>query len=291
MPRTSGDIVTRRQLCALYCTYGNARLRRVVSPHPIPGRVDPICNQVPDVPYSRRRGITVVETGSGIARDEGGEPTMQIEFGAPVIGVDGKRLGEVDGFVVNAGTKRASAILVDAGLFDRGKHLVGISAVTRSDQDGLHLDEPAATSEASSQTLDSEEVSLAQRVEPPAEFIPAGGVGGPVYADDEAASGKYPDNSSFFEIAPLDPPVVEVESNLGANEVVLGRETHAISSDQERLGNVIAFELGDMGLVESVLVSEGLIFKERVTFPLTEIEEFGTNAVHLRVTRSDAEAG
>ena len=215
---------------------------------------------------------------------------MQVEFGAPVFGVDGKRLGEVDGLVVNAGTKRASAILVDAGLFDRGKHVIGISAITRSDQDGIRLDEPAETSEAPSQTLDSEEVSFAQRVEPPVEFIPAGGVGGPVYADTEATPGKYPDDSSFFEIAPIDPPAVEVESNLGANEVVLGRETHALSSDQERLGNVIAFELGDMGLVESVLVSEGLIFKERLTFPLNEIEEVGTNAVHLGVTRSAAEA-
>jgi uncharacterized protein YrrD len=215
---------------------------------------------------------------------------MEIEFGAPVFGVGGKRLGAVDGLVVNAGTKRASAILVDAGLFDRGKHMIGISAITRSDREGLHLDEPAATSEASSQTLDSEEVSLAQRVEPPVEFVPAGGVGGPVYADTEAPSGRYPDDSSFFELAPLDPPVVEVESNLGANEVVLGKETHAISSDQERLGNVIAFELGDMGLVASVSVSEGLIVHERSTFPLTEIQEFGTNTVHLRVTKSDAEA-
>ena len=215
---------------------------------------------------------------------------MRVEFGAPVFGAGGKRLGEVDGLVVNAGTKRASAILVDAGLFDRGKHMIGVSAVTRSDRDGLHLDEPATTSEAASQTLDSEEVSIAQRVEPPTEFIPAAGVGGRVFADNPAASGDYPDDSSFFDIAPLDPPVVEVESNLGPNEVVLGKETHAVSSDHERLGTITAFELGALGLVESVTVSEGLIFKERSTFPLTEIEEVGTNAVHLSLTRSAAEA-
>jgi uncharacterized protein YrrD len=215
---------------------------------------------------------------------------MQIEFGAPVFGVGGKRLGDVDGLVVNAGTKRASAILVDAGLFDRGKHLIGVSAITRSDRDGLHLDEPAAASEAASQTLDTEEVSIAQRVEPPTEYIPAAGVGGQVYADTPATPGAYPDESSFFELAPLDPPVVEVESNLGQNEVVLGTETHAISSDHERLGSVTAFELGDLGLVESIAVSEGLIFKERRSFPLNEIDEFGTNAVHLRLTRSAAEA-
>ena len=94
----------------------------------------------------------------------------------------------------------------------------------------------------------------------------AAGVGGPIYADMPAPSGEYPDESSFFEIAPLDPPVVEVESNLGQNEVVLGSETHASSSDHERLGNVTAFELGDMGLVESITVSEGLIFKEWKAF-------------------------
>jgi uncharacterized protein YrrD len=215
---------------------------------------------------------------------------MQIEFGAPVFGVGGKRLGEVEGLVVDAGTKRASAILVDAGLFDRGKHMLAVSAITKSDQDGLHLDQPAATSEAESPTLDAEEISLAQRVEPPTEFIPAAGVGGQVYADTPAPAGEYPDESSFFEIAPLDPPVVQVESNLEQNEVVLGSETHAISSDHERLGQVTAVELGDMGLVESITVSEGLIFKERQAFPLTEIDEFGTDAVHLRLTKSAAEA-
>ena len=215
---------------------------------------------------------------------------MQIEFGATVFGIGGKRLGDVDGLVVNAGTKRASAILVDAGLFDRGKHMIGVSAITKSDQDGLHLDEPAAASEGVSQTLDSEEISIAPRVEPPTEYIPAAGVGGRVYADTPAASGPYPDESSFFELAPLDPPVVEVESNLGQNEVVLGSETHAISSDDERLGNVTAFELGDMGLVESITVSEGLIFKERHAFQLDEINEFGTDAVHLSLTKSAAEA-
>src|SRR5688500_19308153 len=131
---------------------------------------------------------------------------MQIEFGVPVFAAGGKRLGEVDGLVVNAGTKRASAIIVDAGLLDRGKHMIGVSAVTRSDRYGVHLNAPAATSEAESQTLDSEEVSIAQRVEPPTEYIPAAGAGGQVYADAPAAPGTYPDESNFFESAPPAPP-------------------------------------------------------------------------------------
>ena len=45
-----------------------------------------------------------------------------------------------------------------------------------------------------------------------------------------------------------------------------------------------------MGLVNSISVSEGLIFKEQREFPLDEIGEFGTDAVHVRLTKPAAEA-
>ena len=215
---------------------------------------------------------------------------MQVDFGASVFGKGGKRLGAVDGLLVDAGTKRATSVVVDEGLFNSAKHMIGVSAIARSDQDGLHLEESAARAESEESTIDSEEVSFPQRVEPPTTFIPAAGVGGPIYADAPPAPGDYPDSGSFFDIAPLDPPAVEVESNLGENEVVLGRGTRAVSSDHHQLGDVVALELGDMGLVEGVTVSEGLIFKERSTFALADIDEFGTDTVHLSLTKSAAEA-
>jgi hypothetical protein len=215
---------------------------------------------------------------------------MQVEFGASILGKGGKRLGAVDGLVVNAGTKRASSVVADEGLFDSGKHMIAVSAIARSDQDGLHLEESAARTESESSELDSEEVTFPQRVEPSTTFIPAAGVGGPVYADAPPAPGDYPDSHSFFDIAPLDPPAVEIESNLGENEVVLSKGTRAISSDDHHLGDVVGFALGEMGLVESVTVSEGLIFKQRSTFGLNEIDEFGTDTVHLGLTKSAAEA-
>ena len=213
---------------------------------------------------------------------------MLIEFGASVIGVGGKRLGEVDGLIVNAGTKRVSSLLVDAGLFDRAKHKVGVSAIQSVDQQGIHL-ETTARAEAQSPTYAEEEVAFPQRVEPPEVFSPAAGVGGPVVVDDEVSS-EYPHSDSFFDIAPIDPPPVEIESNLLENEVILGKGTDAISSDGHKVGDVVALELGDMGQVDAVTVSEGFIFKERATFNLAEIDEFGTNAVHLKLDRAQAEA-
>jgi PRC-barrel domain len=229
-----------------------------------------------------RRGEAITSSGSM----EGAK--MLVEFGASVFGKGGKRLGEVNGLLVDAGTKRATSIVVDEGLFDSAKHMIAVSAIVRGDQDGLHLEESAARTESESSALDSEEVSFPQRVEPSTTFIPAAGVGGPLYADTPPAPGDYPDSSSFFDIAPLDPPAVEVESNLGENEVVLGKGTRAISSDHHHLGDVVALELGEMGQVQSVAVSEGLIFKERSTFALADIDEFGTDAVRLRLTKAAA---
>lgn len=215
---------------------------------------------------------------------------MQVEFGASVFGIGGKRLGEVDGVIVDAGTKRARAILVDAGLFDSTKQMVAVSAITRGDEDGLHLDATNATTDAQSPVLDSEEIAFPRRNAEPTTFIPAAGVGGPIYADPPAAPGQYPDESSFFEIAPLDPPPVEVESNLGENEVILGKGTDAISQDDHKLGNVVALDLGEREVVDAIVVSEGFIFKERVTFSLADIDEFGTDKIHLTLTRAEVES-
>ena len=215
---------------------------------------------------------------------------MQVRMGASVFGPDGKRLGEVDGLVVDAGTKRARVILIDAGFLDRARHMVSPSSVTRSDSDGLHLDATAEQTEADPGVLASEEVARPQRVEPPTIFVPAAGVGGPVYADAPPAPGDYPDDHSFFDVAPIDPPPVEIESDLGTNEVILGRGTDVISRDHHKLGDAVAFDLGDREVVETVVVSEGFIFKEQSSFSLDEIDEFGTDEIHLRVTRAEAEA-
>ena len=215
---------------------------------------------------------------------------MHVEFGASVFGIGGKRLGEVNGIVVDAGTKRARAFLLTSGLFDGTRQMVDTTAIARADEDGLHLETTGAATDAQSPTVASEEVAFPTRVEEPTTFIPAAGVGGPVYADPPAVPGRYPDESSFFEIAPIDPPPVEILSNLGENEVILGDDTHAISNDDHKVGKVVALQLGDREVVEAITVSEGFIFKERADFSLAEIDEFGTDEIHLKLTRDQAEA-
>lgn len=215
---------------------------------------------------------------------------MHVEFGASVFGVGGKRLGDVNGVIVDAGTKRARAFLLTSGLFDSTRQMVDVTAIARADDDGLHLESTAATTDAESPILDSEEVALPVRNQEPTTFIPAAGVGGPVYADPPAAPGRYPDASSLFDIAPIDPPPVEIFSNLGENEVILGDDSHAISSDHHKVGKVVALRLGDREVVDAITVSEGFMFTRRTDFSLADIAEFGTDEVHLTLTKAQAES-
>lgn len=215
---------------------------------------------------------------------------MHVEFGASVFGVGGKRLGDVNGVIVDAGTKRARAFLLTSGLFDSTRQMVDVTAIARADDDGLHLESTAATTEAESPVLDSEEVALPVRNQEPTTFIPAAGVGGPIYADPPAAPGRYPDDSSFFDIAPIDPPPVEIFSNLGENEVILGDDSHAISSDHHKVGKVVAVRVGDREVVDAITVSEGFMFTTRTDFALADIAEFGTDEVHLTLTKAQAES-
>lgn len=215
---------------------------------------------------------------------------MKIDFGAKVFGSAGKELGDVDAVVIDAGTKRMRGIVIGSGLFQQTKHMIEVSAIAASDDRGLHLDSTRAQAAAESETLASEEVALTQRVSEPEVFIPAAGVGGPIVADDPAVPGEYPRDDSFFDLAPIDPPPVEVESNLLENEVVLGRSSEVLSADGDKLGEVASFTTGDLGAIESVTLSAGLLGREHATFALADIGEFGTDRVHLTVGTAAAES-
>lgn len=215
---------------------------------------------------------------------------MRIEFGASVFGIAGKRLGDIDGVVIDAGTKRMRSIVVDGGFLNRTQHMVEVSGIHSSDEQGIRLDATARRATDESEVVASEEVAVAERVEGPEVFIPAAGVGGPIIADDPAVPGQYPNDSSFFDIAPIDPPPVVVLSNLLANEVILRKKTEAFASDGHKVGDVVAFETGDLGTVETVTVSEGFLVKEQTKFNLADIGEFGTDAVRLVLTKEQAEA-
>lgn len=201
---------------------------------------------------------------------------MLVRMGDTVFGEGGKDVGKVAGVVVNAGTMRATAVLVHSGVFGHNERMLGVTGAATSDERGLHLDTTGQEAVSEAPIVDSEEVELAQRVQPEETFIPAAGVGGPVYATDPNVPGRYPDDSSFFEMAPIDPGPVEIFTNIGENEVKLTGHAEALNSAGHGLGHIASYSLGDMGLVDSITLSDGK------TFTTSQIDEFGTDKVHLK---------
>jgi hypothetical protein len=201
---------------------------------------------------------------------------MLVRVGDTVFGVGGKDVGKVAGLVVDAGTMRATGLLVHSGLFGHNERVMGITGLATSDERGVHLDTTGQEAVSESPIVDSEEIALAQRVQPEETFIPAAGVGGPVYASEPNVPGKYPDDSSFFEMAPIDPPPVEIISNLGENAVKLTGHAEAISIEGHGLGRIESYALGDMSTVDSITLSDGR------SFTTSQIDEFGTDKVHLK---------
>lgn len=201
---------------------------------------------------------------------------MLVRVGDTVFGIGGKDIGKVAGIVVDAGNMRANGILVHSGVFGHTERILAVTGVATSDDRGLNLDSTGLKAASESPIVDSEEIALAQRVQPAETFIPAAGVGGPVYASDPNVPGRYPDDSSFFEMAPIDPPPVEIISNLGENSVKLTDHAEAISSEGHGLGYIASYVLGDMGTVDSITLNDGK------SYTTSQIDEFGTDKVHLK---------
>lgn len=205
---------------------------------------------------------------------------MLIRVGDSVFGTGGKELGNVAGLVVNAGNMRATGILVHSGFRGHTERILAVTGAASTDERGLHLDSTGAVAASESPIVGSEEVAFAQRVQPEETFLPAAGVGGPVYVTDPNVSGIYPNDSSFFELAPIDPPPVEILSNIGENEVKLTDHTEALNSEGHGLGRVESYELGDMGLVDSITLKDG------TSYVTSQIGEFGTDKIHLKASVS-----
>jgi sporulation protein YlmC with PRC-barrel domain len=212
---------------------------------------------------------------------------VKIDFGQEVRASDGEAVGSVVGVVVNGGTFEVTRVLVGPG---RGEppRLVDVSAVKTSGGDGIALDLSRQSYEAMPM-LDSREIVTEPRVPEFPTIIPTGGVGGPVLTD-ASAGGPGSPGGDFFDVAPIDPPTVQVESNLLFSEAVLHRGSDVVSSDGHKIGTLDEASLGDLGIVEALVVRAGFLFHHDLRIPVSEVAEFGTDRVHLKITKDAAEA-
>ena len=211
---------------------------------------------------------------------------MRIDLGQDVRSSDGRTVGSVVGLVVDGRTFEVTRLLVGHG---RGEapRLVDATAATAGDGGQVGLD-ITADAFAAMPMLASVETATGPRIPDFPTIIPAGGVGGPVLADASTTGPGYP-GGDFFDIAPIDPPVVEVDSNLLTSEVVLHKGSDVVSSDGHKVGTLDEVTFGELGELAGLVVQAGFLFHHDLRIPVAEVADFGTDKVHLKITRDAAE--
>ena len=213
---------------------------------------------------------------------------MRIVFGAAVRTRDGATLGEVDGLVISGDNGRVRQVLVGRGTFGRQERLVDVSGLSAAGDGGLRIDLDRAAAEALPLYVREETAEAARSLEEPL-IMPATGVGGPVMVEDVSAGRDYPDGGSLIMSAPIDPPVVEVRSNLLDTEMLVDKGADVIDAAGDKLGDLRGVEIDDDAVVRRLTVRSGFIFHEDHDLPGTAVRSFGAHRIHLSVGREAAE--
>jgi uncharacterized protein YrrD len=212
---------------------------------------------------------------------------MRIVLGSDVYGSDGEYFGHAAGVVVDAGANRLTRLLVGKGPLGGNDRMADVGLVRSSGGDRIELVVDRAGAEALPEYA-TEEVVHPERTPDVPVILPASGVGGPVMVDDPRTGTGFP-GGEFLDPAPIDPPRLEIVSNLMTNEVVLRKGSDVLSADAHKVGDLDEVETDDDGHVEAVVVRAGFLFHHDLRLPASALAEFDDGKVRLRVSKDEAE--
>src|SRR5690606_26671170 len=92
----------------------------------------------------------------------------------------------------------------------------------------------------------------------PHAWVASQGTGAPILYGGEYGQG-YDPNTGLIETAPLDPPVVETESNLRDDTVVIDEGTNVVDRSGDKIGTVDEIVYDEDGTVAGFVVKAGFI--------------------------------
>lgn len=213
---------------------------------------------------------------------------MHIAFGSEVYGSDGEYFGTTEGVVVDSGARRATRLLIGSGPLGGNDRMADIALVTSSADGRIVLLVDRNGAEALPEYV-KEDYVHPDRVQDFPVILPASGVGGPVMYDNPQTGSGYP-GGDLFDPAPIDPPRLEVISNLLTNEVMLPKGSDVRSSDGHKVGGLDDVSLDGDGHVEAVIVRAGFLFHHDLRLAASVIDEYLDRTITLKVSKDEAES-
>ena len=212
---------------------------------------------------------------------------MQVQLGQDVYGSDNKKVGSVDRLVIDPRTKEVKQLVVGKGFFTHEDKLVDLAMVDYVGNEGVVLNVPSSTVHDLPGYV-KEEVVVRTRPEDLADrpLGYAAGTGGEeiLLGTPNVGRGYEGASGSFYDPAPINPPIVETEQNIPGGDVTIGKGAELVSSDGQNLGKVQEVFLDDRGNTTGFLIESGHIRQHHFSIPIDWVGEIDDNKVHLNVT-------
>ncbi len=222
--------------------------------------------------------------------------THEINIDTPVHSSDGKKIGDVHRFVVDAEHQRLAYLMVHKGIFGHEK-LVDIDLVASSDADGVTL---SVTEEQAKDLPEFVEKEFFQ-TRGSVSFGGRGMLGGTVPIQGSGDrwimygpnQGDYPHmgGDSLFMQAPIGTLVTEVVSSIPAGDFAISKGTEVLDSIGHKVGQVDELIFDDEQRIVGLVAKAGHIFKHDVRIPIGLVAGVTHEHVRLNVTKEDIEQG
>ena len=203
---------------------------------------------------------------------------MQFKDGAKVFSADGERVGTVSGVVLEPDTKDVTHLLVQQGFLFTEVRVVPISLVGPATEDQVTLRQQADDLQELP-AFEEDHYVGAELDGPPR--VRSAGWARPLY--------WYPGIGAWWSVpgfgAYAKPPFVgEAEKNIPEGTVALKKGAEVIGSDGEQVGEVERIFTEPLEQrATHLLISEGLILKDRKLIPTRWVTNVLEEQVHLSV--------
>lgn len=206
---------------------------------------------------------------------------MEFKKDTDVFTVDDKQVGQVDRVVLDPRTKEVTHIIVRKGWFFTEDKVVPVEMIAEATEAKVRLRSDISNLEALPDfeethyiAIDEAELARSSRpvtyASPLYWYPPALPLGGYPYA-------TYPGY-------PIPPYVTEVEQHIPEGTVALKEGAKVVAADGEHVGNIEELVTdSSTGRVTHVVISQGLLLKERKLVPSNWIDTVDEDEVHLGV--------
>jgi len=217
--------------------------------------------------------------------------TIDIRLGSMVVSSDGKRVGKVDGLVIDPDSKNMLEIIVHQGFVFSTDRIIDMRYVDHVDDDGsVYLTVDAAVAEQMPPLVTRDYVVASGASQ---EAIPFTVGRGPMMsAPTMARSGPvgrtmHPSSEAEYLEAVASAIPVAVRSDLPDGAVVIDTGTDVIDADGDKIGTVDDILYDESGELTGFVIKAGRFHHYDITVPMSKVDAITKRYVRLNV---DAES-